>query len=146
MQGNANPAQNDNNLQRMTPMTTNPINVEEIMHQIRTEILAQKQAQVGGQHPAVRLHGRRFAPEFYEYLYQATLSYDQLQVQMQVQKSAVPLFGPLLDKVKMALHQLVIFYVQQVAAQQMVFNKQILGALSSLSAELDDELEQDTAA
>lgn len=122
------------------------IDVEAIMREIRAEILAQKQAQTAGEQLTVRLHGRRFPPEFYDYLYQANMSYDQIQVPLQIQKSTVPVVGPLLDKFKLALHQLVLFYVQQLAAKQTEVNKQLLGALNSLSQELDEELEDTTAA
>lgn len=124
----------------MTEQTDSPINVEQIMQEIRAEILAQKQGQTAGEKLNLPMAGRRFPPEFYEHLYQANMSFDEIQVSLQIQKSTTPLIGPWIDRVKLALHQLVLFYVQQVAQKQMEVNKQILGALNSLVQELEDEI------
>ena len=118
------------------------VNVEEIMQQIRAEILAQRQSQLNGDAPQPRLRSNQLAPEFYEHLYQATMLYDQMQVTLHVQKSAVPIFGPLINRLRTAVHMLVLFYVQQLAAKQMAFSKQMLAALNSLSNEMEELLEE----
>ena len=118
-------------------MTSEPeINVEEIMQQIRAEILAQRAAQAG-RSPIVSAGGRRFSPEFYEHLYQAGLAYDQIKPQIFVRKATTPLIGPLLTWIRQKVHQLVFFYVNQLAAEQIKVNTHLLRALDLLSQELE---------
>ncbi len=82
------------------PATESPVNIEEIMQQIRQQIIARRAA-VGvgaggsaGAAPVVT--GRRYPPEFYEHLYQARLALDEVEVPVFVSKSGVPLIGGLL--------------------------------------------------
>lgn len=120
-------------------MTSEPeINVEEIMQQIRAEILAQRAAQTG--RPAViSTGGRRFSPEFYEHLYQAGLAYDQIKPRPFVRQPPIPLIGPLLAWARQKVHELVLFYVNQLAAEQIKVNTHLLHALNVLSQDLERE-------
>ena len=119
-------------------MSDPEINVEEIMQQIRAEILAQRAAQTG-QPPPVSTGGRRFSPEFYEHLYQAGLAYDQIKPQIFVRKTPIPLIGPLLAWARQKVHELVLFYVNQLAAEQIKVNTHLLHALNVLSQDLEQE-------
>ena len=119
-------------------MSDPEINVEEIMQQIRAEILAQRAAQAG-QPPAVSTGGRRFSPEFYEHLYQAGLTYDQIKPQLFVRKAPFPLIGPLLTWARRKIHELVFFYVNQLAAEQIKVKTHLLHALNVLSQDLERE-------
>lgn len=121
------------------------VNIEEIMQQIRSQILAQKTAVSGQDTPIVNIEGKRFPPEFYEHLYQAGLTYDQVGVQMNLTPIDVPIIGSFLQKVRYKIHELVIFYVNQVAANQIRVNTHLLRALSLLSEELEnsDQIESD---
>ena len=132
----------ENHNNQLETMTTSPpdINVEEIMQQIRAEILAQRAAQTGSE-PIVSAQGKRFSPEFYEHLYQAGLAYDQIKPPMLVTKINIPIIGTLVEKVRTKLHELVLFYVNQVAVQQIQVNTHLLKALNVLSAELEREAE-----
>jgi hypothetical protein len=124
-------------------MMTTPspnINVDEIMQQIRAEILAQRAGQAG-RDPIVSAQGKRFSPEFYEHLYQAGLAYDQIKPPMLVTKVHIPIVGGLIEKLRTKLHELVLFYVNQVAVQQIQVNTHLLKALDVLSAELAQEAE-----
>jgi hypothetical protein len=57
-----------------------------------------------------------------------------LEVQLQMRPSHIPLIGGLVTRVKQALHQLVLFYVRDLAAQQNAFNAQLVRILSKIGA------------
>lgn len=116
------------------------VKIEEIMKEIRAQIVAKNDAQTAGQGGAgvaVNLTGKRLPADFYEHLYLARLSYNQLNIKRHVTRSTVPLIGPLLDKLRGALHELVLFYVNQLAAKQIAMNTHLLQALSLLSEEIE---------
>ncbi len=52
-----------------------------------------------------------------------------LEVHPHVQPSHIPLIGGLVTQLKQALHQLVLFYVRDLAAQQNAFNAQVVRVL-----------------
>lgn len=113
------------------------VNIEAIMQEIREQILARKSALAPGDAPALRVRGERFPPEFYEHLYHAGLAYDQIEVKQHVSRSSVPLVGPLLQWLRGKLHELVLYYVNQLAVQQIAVNTHLLQALTILSEELE---------
>lgn len=118
------------------------INIEEIMQQIRREIL-EKQAPVGkGGALLVPTGGQRFSPEFYEHLYHAALAHDQIQIKMHVTKTPIPFIGPIIEWARGKLHELVLFYVNQVATQQINVNAHLMRAISVLSQDLEEEIER----
>jgi len=110
------------------------VNIEEIMQEIRRQILSKKR--VGK--PTLPVSGERLPPEFYEQLYQASLLQGELGVKLFVSRSEVPLFGPLIDKLRGKLHELVLYYVNQSVAQQAQINDHLLRAITLLSQELDE--------
>lgn len=115
------------------------INIEAIMQEIRQQILAKKDVvRTPGSTPLF-VQGRRLPPAFYEHLYQAGLAHHQIGVSLHVSKSSTPLIGPLLDRARQVAHQLVIFYVNKLAAEQIQFNTHILHALNLLAQELEKE-------
>lgn len=116
---------------------TQEIDIEEIMRDIRAHILAQQAHLSPYEETLVNVSGKRFSPEFYEQLYQANLAHNQVGVDLQVTPVSVPLIGPLLERLRSTVHQLVLFYVNQVTAQQREVNAHLLRALSLLSEELD---------
>lgn len=116
-------------------MTSDNVDIERIMQEIRQEILARR---LPGQEE-IPLGGKRLPPEFYEHLYQAGLIQSQLGVKMHVTRSNVPIIGRLLEWFRARLHELVIFYINQLAEQQAEINGQLLRALSILSQSLEEE-------
>ena len=117
------------------------VNVEEIMQQIRKEIL-EKQTTVGqGGAPLVPTGGKRFSPEFYEHLYRAAMAHDQLTVTIHVTKVSIPILGPVIEWVRTKLHELVLFYVNQIAIKQIEVNTHLMQAISVLSQDLEREAE-----
>ncbi len=119
--------------------TTTPVNIEEIMQEIRQQILAKKDVIRAEGAPVVAISGKRLSPDFYEHLYQANLVYDQMGVKMLVTKVNIPLIGPLLEKLRGKLHELVLFYVNKLAAEQIQFNTHILQAVNLLAQEMEKE-------
>lgn len=120
---------------------TNPeaVDIEQIMQQIRQQILAKKDAVRASGAPVVSVSGERFSAEFYDHLYQANLIYDQIGVKLFVSKSTLPLVGPIIDKVRYKLHELVLFYVNKMAAEQIQFNTHMLQTVNLLAQELEKE-------
>ena len=111
------------------------INIEEIMQDIRRQILEKKRI---GKSP-LPVGGGRLSPEFYEQLYQAALLQGEIGVKMIVSHSKVPLVGSLIDKLRAKVHELVIYYVNQAVAQQAEINDHILQAITLLSQELEED-------
>lgn len=116
-----------------------PINIEAIMQQIRREILAQQAAIGTDGRPLVSIEGRRLPPEFYEHLVDAALVHDKIGVRLHVTPVNLPLIGPLLATLRTKLHELVIYYVNQVAERQLEFNRHLLQAVNLLAQQLEAE-------
>jgi hypothetical protein len=119
------------------PVDDEDVDVEAIMQQIRAYIMARKMA-ADERLPATagRFDGR-LAPDLYEALYQATMTYDQVAVPEAIAKPSLPVVGALWTAVRHQFHQLVRFYVNQVAARQMIFNRHLV----TLAGEMVRELE-----
>ncbi len=115
------------------------VNVEEIMQQIRQQIIA-KRAAVGqvASSGEIAVTGKRFPPEFYEHLYQARLALDEVHVPVFVSKSGVPIIGGLLVWLRTKLHELVSYYVNESAERQVSASEHLLRALSLLGQELEE--------
>ena len=107
------------------------------MQDIRAKILAQQAQLPRYGETLVNVSGTRFSPAFYEYLYQANLAHNQVGVDMQVTPVSLPVIGPLIEALRATVHRLVLFYVNQVKAQQREVNAHLLQALSLLAEELD---------
>lgn len=116
-----------------------PIDVEEIMQQIRREILTRQAVAGKDGRPLVSVSGSQLPPEFYEHLYYAAMQHDQIGVKLQVTKMNLPLLGPLLEKMRGKVHELVLFYVNQIAVQQVEFNKHILQAVNLMAEAAEDQ-------
>lgn len=118
------------------------VNIEEIMQQIRQQILEKRLATTPDGRSPIRITGKRLPADFYEHLYQAGLVYDQIQVPVNVSRISVPLIGPLLQTIRHKLHELVIFYVNQLAANQIQMNHHLLQALNILAEEMEKREEE----
>lgn len=113
------------------------VNVEEIMQQIRQQIIARRAA-AGPGGGGVVVTGKRFPPEFYEHLYQARIALDEYQVPVMVSKSAVPVIGGLIVWLRTRFHELVTYYVNQSATRQVNAANHLLHALSLMSQDLEE--------
>lgn len=115
------------------------INIEDIMQEIRQQILAKKDTINQARVPMVSIAGKRLPSDYYEHIYQASLIHDDLAIKMHVTQTKVPVIGPFLEKLRVKLHELTLFYVNQLAAQQIQFNTHILQAVNLLAQTLEEE-------
>jgi hypothetical protein len=113
------------------------IDIEQIMGEIREQILAGKAAASPGGKPIVPAKGTRFSAELYEHLYYAGVNYDQVGVKMHVSTVPIPILGPIIEWIRGKLHELVLYYVNQVSAKQIKVNMHLLRAVSTLIEELE---------
>lgn len=67
---------------------------------------------------------------------------DSTVVGLDFDPSPVPLLGPLIDRLRQAVHQLVVFYVNKSAKKQIVVNTHLISALDALAQELAEREEQ----
>ena len=56
-----------------------------------------------------------------------------LEITKQVQPSHIPIIGSLVTRLKQAAHQLVLFYVRDLAAQQNAFNAQLILVIKKIA-------------
>jgi hypothetical protein len=113
------------------------INVEEIMQRIREQIIARRMAESPNGEAIVKLVGKHLPTDFYEHLYHAGLLYNQIEVQIVLTPTTLPFIGSLLHRLRRVVHEVVIFYVNRVAAQQMEVNQHLLRAISLLGEEVE---------
>jgi hypothetical protein len=113
------------------------ISTETIMQEIRAGILA-TQSQQTGKPPIVSVTGNRFPPEFYEHLYQAGMTYDQIAPKLLVTENKLPIVGNWTQKIRTNIHQLVLFYVNKLASNQTDINKTLVSSLNTISQTLEE--------
>jgi hypothetical protein len=113
------------------------VDIEGIMREVRAEVLAKKSARIKNSPLASGVGGRRFSPAFYDHLYQAGLTFDVSTVELHVTKIPIPIIGSIVEKLRQKFHELVLFYVNKLAAEQAEVNEHLLSAVSILSQELE---------
>ena len=118
------------------------VNIEDIMRDIRVKILAKHVT--AGSEPIVPTSGKYLPPEFYEHLYQAALAYENVGVKLHVTKVNIPLIGGLIETIRGKIHELILYYVNQIASQQTEVNYHLLRALAIASQELETEHNEHT--
>jgi hypothetical protein len=118
--------------------TSEQFNIEEIMESIRTQVLARKADPAAENGLDLIVEGTRLPSEFYEHLYQAGLVYNQIAADVCVRKTNVLLLGPALQFARQKVHELVIYYVNQFAANQIRLNSRLLQAVNILGQELEN--------
>ena len=123
---------------------TPEINAEAIMRQIRENLRSRRQeAEARGfefDSLAAGEYPRRFDDDLYREIRQVSASVARLGVSPSISaKGAVPILSSLFRRVRIVLHQLVIYYVNQLAAQQNRHNRQVLRVLMELVRELERE-------
>lgn len=121
--------------------TAGDVNIEDIMRDIRAKILAKHLSIGSSSEPIVPTSGEHLPPEFYEHLYQAALAYGDMGVNMHVTKVDVPIVGSLIERLRGKLHELVLFYVNQIVLQQKEVNYHLLRALAIASEKLEEDSE-----
>lgn len=127
------------------PMPT--IDAEAIMREIRTRIQHRRaQAEAQGLDFDALAEGRfttdrptRFNAELYYELRRLSISGEQIGVGLSLTTSRLPVIGSLVQRVRLALHQLVIYYVNMLARQQARVNAYEARAWSALMADLETQ-------
>jgi hypothetical protein len=115
------------------------VNIEDIMQEVRDEILSRTLPGRAKRPPAPRT----LPPDFYEHLYRAGLAQGDLTIKPPIVKSTVPILGPLLDRIRQQFHQLVAYYFDHLAYKQSEINHHVLQALRQLDSPFDSVSETD---
>ncbi len=121
------------------------IDAEAIMRQIRENIRKRRaQAEAQGVDYAAFVEGtyasqegRRFDADLYYELRRVSISCDKLGVDLSLTESRLPLIASLVQRVRTALHHLVIYYVNMLARQQVRVNEYMMRALTALVKNLE---------
>jgi hypothetical protein len=117
------------------------VNEQDIIAQIQKRI-PQRQAEAKAQgldyERLVEGAATSFSPALYYDLFLARRRADAVEVPLTLEKSQVPIIGGLLDRFRLELHRLVVYYVNRSAGRQVVFNLAVAGALSQLLGELEE--------
>jgi hypothetical protein len=124
------------------------LDTEAIMQQIRARIRARRaQAKARGLDFEAYADGLYPVPQdailsrdLYEAVRHAGLGYDKVNVEMALTETRLPILGWLAHRLRAALHDLVLFYVNRQAARQIRFNEQTARALAALVHDLEAEL------
>ena len=118
---------------------TTEINIEDIMRDIRAEILT-KQATVGDRNePIVPTDGEYLPYEFYEHMYHAAMAFDNTKIEMHVTKVNIPILGGIIETLRGKVHELVLYYVQQNVSKQKEVNYHLLRALAIASKKIEED-------
>jgi hypothetical protein len=70
----------------------------------------------------------------------AGLGYDKVNVEMMLTETRLPLLGGIVHRLRSALHELVLFYVNRHASRQIHFNEQTARALVAMVRDLEGEV------
>jgi hypothetical protein len=117
-------------------LTEKVVNIEAIMQSIRGYVLEEEPTFSAGE-PGTKLLGKLLPPEFYEHLHLASRTYDQIYTQLDLGPANVPVLGGIFQTVRRKLHELVLFYVNQMAAKQINVNQHLLRAVNILAGEIE---------
>ncbi len=114
-----------------------PVDVEAVMRQIRQYLVARnRELPAGASGAALHIDGP-LEPDIYEHIYLASTLHNRLYVPSSVVRSQAPLIGPLLNFLRGKLHELTLYYVNQLAEKQDSFNAHVLAALNGLTDEVE---------
>lgn len=81
-----------------------------------------------------------FSRDLYEAVQYVALGYDKVNLELALTETRLPLVGGLVQQVRAALHAVVLFYVNRLAARQVRFNEQTARALTVLVRDLEAEV------
>jgi hypothetical protein len=126
----------------------NEIDAEAIMQEIRARIRARRaearsrgldfEAYADGLYPSPP--DAVFSRDLYEAVRYADLGYDKVGVEMALTETRLPLIGGLGHRLRAALHEVVLFYVNRLAARQVRVNEQMARTLTTLVRDLEAEI------
>ena len=119
------------------------IDVDTIMREIRSEILIEKGRLSNTGLNDLNINGKRFSNEFYDKLYQVGVGFNDMTLRLNVTSSSLPLIGPLIDRLRTVIHQLVLYYVNLLAEEQAQFNRLMVDLVNRMSIELEENSSDD---
>jgi hypothetical protein len=132
----------EDHLEEIIEIRDPEINVAEIMEEIRRNI-RRRQSEARDRKVAFPTFDATVTPDaepteemegvLHHHLSQANLHYDKIGVALQFMPRPVPLIGRLWTAFRREAHNLVIFYVNTLAARQITFNDHVLRALNTLA-------------
>lgn len=122
------------------------IDAEAIMRQIRANIRQRREAaRTQGIDFDAFLDGiyhqdqGHFEPAVYYNIRRMNTMYDRITVKQYVSPRSVPLVGELMQRVRVAMHDLVIYYVNMLGSKQVLFNEALVYMLNDLLAGLEKD-------
>ena len=83
--------------------------------------------------------------DVYDAVRHVQLACDKVNVEMILTETRLPVVGSLIHRVRRLLHELVLFYVQRLAARQTSFNQQTASALTAIVREMEAEARRNRA-
>ncbi len=116
------------------------VDIEAIMAGIRLQIQEKRHDSTAG---TLSAYDGPLPAAFYEAMAKADQANAQLQPKMMLTDSSIPIIGPLLERLRHNFHELVLFYVNQLASNQIVFNTHLIRALTLLGEDVADSRERD---
>jgi hypothetical protein len=124
------------------------IDAEAVMKEIRARIRARRaQARARGLDWEAYAEGLYPLPpdailsrDLHEAVRHVGLGYDKIPVEMALTETRLPVAGGLVQRLRASLHELVLFYVNRLAARQVRFNEQTARALVTLVHDLEAEV------
>ena len=119
------------------------INIEDIMRQIRSQILMEKMAGLSLGFMAESADDIQISVELYDIFYQAMLVNEEMSLQVQVVPVKAFLIGPLLTWLKQKLHQFIVYYLNQMASRQIEANGRLLHTIALLSQQTAQQEQQE---
>ncbi len=137
----------NDNLEEIIEIRDSEIDAEAIMRQIRENIRKRRSdAEAQGLDYEAFVEGlyaspdaTRFDRSLYYDLRWMSMGYYKIGVGLSLTESRIPLIGGLVQRVRSALHHLVIFYTNILAGRQARFNEYVVRALTGLIKELEQE-------
>jgi hypothetical protein len=141
-----------NDLEGIIEIRDEQIDTEAIMRRIRENIQKRREtAEAQGIDFDAFVKGLyreevgHFDAAVYYNLRRANTLYDRVTVKQYVSPRHAPLIGPLIQRVRAALHDLVIYYVNMLGSKQVLFNESLVYLLNGLVQGLEKDAEELTA-
>ncbi len=103
------------------------VDIENVMQEVRREILGRR---LPGQ--AALPDAAALPREYYEHLFRAGLAQSRQDVSVTVAPSRTPLVGPLIDRLRLKFHELIVYYMNLFVENQSKVNAHMLSALGML--------------
>ena len=121
------------------------VDVEGVVQEVHARLRARReQAEARGLDYDSYADGRYPLPpnavvgrDVYYALRRVQMACDKVNVEMMLTETRLPVVGGLVHRIRRALHELVLFYVQRLAARQTSFNQQTAWALTTIVRDME---------